>query len=48
MAPKNASISVIDTLHAILHVQITLSSKTPKSDFEDNLSLDSVIDVRIA
>ena len=46
MAPKDAS-HIIDTPHAILHVKMTLSSKTPKSDFEDMVSLDSVIQVRI-
>ena len=50
MAPKDAGHIVylfIDTPHAILHVKMTLSSKTPKSDFEDMVSLDSVIQVRI-
>ena len=44
---RSHSIPLIDTPHAFLHVKMTLSSKTPKSDFEDMVSLDSVIQVRI-
>ena len=41
-------ISLIDTPLTIPHVKITLSSKTPKSEFENMVSLDSsVLHVRI-
>ena len=40
-------IPLIDTPRAKLHVMMTLSSKTPKSNLEDMVRLDSVIHVGI-